>query len=148
MRKLVDSAREHGAARYFVSPKGENNSWTLVHLDDLGDLYARLLEGEAPGGILLLAVSDGPHRAWEIAEATSRAGGADGRGEARPLDEALEKLGDHAYALALNQRLTSERARRLLYWTPSPPSVSRSLREVLTRSNGVLRITVENGLAL
>lgn len=74
MRKLVDSAREHGAARYAVPPESENNSWTLVHLDDLGDLYARLLEGEAPGGILLLAVSDGPHQAREIAEATSRAG--------------------------------------------------------------------------
>ncbi len=100
MRKLVDSAREHGAARYVVPPESENNSWMPVHLDDLGDLYARLLEGEAPGGILLLAVSDGPHRAREIAEATSRAGGADGRGEAKPLDEALEKLGDHAYTLA------------------------------------------------
>jgi nucleoside-diphosphate-sugar epimerase len=74
--ELVDSARERGAARYVVPSEGENNSWTLVHLDDLGDLYLRLLEREAPGGTLLLAVSDGPHRAWEIAEAASRAGGA------------------------------------------------------------------------
>ena len=57
----------------------------------------------------------------------SRAGGADGRVEARPLDEALEKLGDHAYALALNQRLTSERARRILVCTPSAPSVFEEL---------------------
>ena len=127
MGELVDSARECGAARYVVPPEGENNSWTLVHLDDLGDLYVRLLEREAPGGTLLLAVSDGPHRAWEIAEAASRAGGADGRVEAWLLDEALEELGDHAYALALDQRLSSERARRLLGWTPSAPSVFEEL---------------------
>ncbi|MBA3471756.1 MAG: NAD(P)H-binding protein, partial [Rubrobacter sp.] len=127
--ELVDSARERGAARYVVPPEGENNSWALVHLDDLGDFYIRLLEGEAPGGTLLLAVSDGPHRVREIAEAASRAGGAGGRVEAWPLDEALEKLGDHAYALALDQRLSSERVRRLLDWTPSAPSVFEELED-------------------
>ena len=75
-----------------------------MRLDDLGNLYTRLLEGEAPGGTLLLAASDGSYRAREIAETASRAGGADGRIDARPLDEALEKLVDHVYALALDQR--------------------------------------------
>ena len=74
-----------------------------------------------------MAVSDGPHRAREIAEAASRAGGADGRVEARRLDEALEKLGDHAYALALDYSLTSERVRRILGWTLSAPSVFEEL---------------------
>ena len=146
MGELVDS--RESTARYVVSPEGENNSWTLVRLDDLGNLYIRLLEGEAPGGTPLLAVSDGSHRAREIAEVASRAGGADGRVEARRLDEALEKLGGHAYALALDYSLTSERVRRILGWTLWLPRYSRSLREVLTHSNGVLRITVENGLAL
>ena len=146
MGELVDS--RESTARYVVSPEGENNSWTLVRLDDLGDLYIQLLEGEAPGGTPLLAVSDGSHRAQEIAEVASRAGGADGRVEARRLDEALEKLGDHAYALALDYSLTSERVRRILGWTLWLPRYSRSLREVLTHSNGVLRITVENSLAL
>ena len=54
-------------------------------------------------------------------------GGTDGRVEAWPLDEELEKLGDHAYALALDQRLSGERARRLLGWTPSAPSVFEEL---------------------
>ena len=125
MGELVDS--RESTARYVVSPEGENNSWTLVRLDDLGDLYIRLLEGEAPGGAPLLAVSDGSHRAREIAEVASRAGGADGRVEARRLDEALEKLGDHAYALALDYSLTSERVRRILGWTLSAPSVFEEL---------------------
>ena len=108
-------------------PESENYSWTLVHLDELGGLYVRLLEGEAPGGTLLLATSDGSRRAREIAEPASRAGSADGRIETRPLYEALEKLVDHAYVLALDQRLTSERARRILGWTPSAPSVFEEL---------------------
>jgi nucleoside-diphosphate-sugar epimerase len=125
--ELVDPVRERSAARYVVLSEGESNLWTLVHLDDPGDLYVRLLEVEAPGGTLLLAVSNGPHRAREIAEAASRAGGAGGKVEAWQLDEALEKLGDHAYALALDQRLSCERARRLLGWTPSAPSVFEEL---------------------
>ena len=112
--ELVDPARECGAVRYVASHEGENNSWMLVHLDDLRDLYGRLLEGELSGGTLLLAVSDGPRRAREIAAAASRVGGADGRIEAWSLDEALEELGDHAYALALNQRISGERVRWLL----------------------------------
>ena len=99
----------------------------LVRLDDLGNLYIRLLEGEAPGGIPLLAVSGGSHWVREIAEVASRAGGADGRVEARWLDEALEKLGDHAYPLALDHSLTSERVRRILGWTLSAPSVFEEL---------------------
>jgi nucleoside-diphosphate-sugar epimerase len=98
-----------------------------VHLDDLGGLYVRLLEGEAPGGALLLAVGEGPHRAREIAEAASRAGGVDGRVEAWPPNEALETLDDYAYALVLDRRLSSDRARRLLGWTPSVPSVFEEL---------------------
>lgn len=60
--------RERGAARYVATPEGENNSWMLVHLDDLGGLYVRLLEGETPGGTLLLAVGDGPHLAREFVD--------------------------------------------------------------------------------
>ncbi len=125
--ELVDEARERGAARHVVPPGDKKNSWALVHLDDLGDLYFRLLEGDTPGGTLLIAVSDSPHPAREITEAASRAGGAGGRVEARPLDEALEELGDHAYALALNQRLSNEKARPLLGWTPSAPLVFEEL---------------------
>src|SRR4028118_1007791 len=111
VRKGVASAREHGAARYVVPPESENNSWTLVHLDELGGLYVRLLEGEAPGGTLLLATSDGSRRAREIAEPASRAGSADGRIETGPLYEALEKLVDHGDGAALGQRCHRRRGR-------------------------------------
>lgn len=126
VRKVVDSAREHGAARYVVPPKAKQLVDARASRRTRG-LYVRLLEGEAPGGTLLLATSDGSRRAREIAEPASRAGSADGRIETGPLYEALEKLVDHAYVLALDQRLTSERARRILGWTPSAPSVFEEL---------------------
>lgn len=88
-----------------------------MHLDDLGDLYVRLLADEAaaaPGGTVLLATSDGPHPVWRIAGAASRPGGAEGRIEVRPFDEAMEDLGDRAYARTLDQRLSGEKAQRLL----------------------------------
>lgn len=129
--ELVGSARERGAARHVVPPGGEN-SWTLVHRDDLGDLYARVLErggtrGDLPGGLLLIAAGGKPVRAREVAEAASRAAGAGGRVEAWPLEEAREELGAYADALALDQRLSGARARRALGWSPSAPSVFEEL---------------------
>lgn len=91
-------------------------------------MVGRLLAAaKVPWGRLLIAASDRPHPAREIAEAASRAGGAGGRVEVWVLDEALEELGDYAYALALNQRISSERARRILGWAPSAPSVFEEL---------------------
>ena len=99
-------------------------------------------------GDTFLAVSDGPHRAREIAEAASRAGGADGRVEAWPLDEALETLGDYACALVLDQRLSSERARRILGWTPSAPLVFEELERGSCSQERSVTHYCRNGLAL
>ena len=101
--------------------------WALVHLEDLGDLYARLLTGEVLGGTLLIATGNRPLLAREIAEAAKQAGGAGRKVEPWPLDEALEELGDYAYSLALNRRLSNEMAQRLLGWAPSAPSVFEEL---------------------
>lgn len=49
--------------------------------------------------------------------------GAGGRVEPWPLDEARVELGDYADALALNQRLSGSKARRLTGWTPSALTV-------------------------
>ncbi|QIN80913.1 NAD-dependent epimerase/dehydratase family protein [Rubrobacter marinus] len=126
--ELVGWARERGAGR-FVAPPGGEPSWTLVHRDDLGDLYALLLASELVGGTLLVAAGDGPHAARDVAAAASRAAGASDRAEPWPLDEAREELGDYADALALDQRLSSERARRTLGWAPSAPTVFDELRD-------------------
>ena len=96
-----------------------------MHRDDLGDLYARLLASDLAGGELLVAAGDAPYLTRDIAAASSRAAGAGGRVEPWPLDKAREKLGD--YALALDQRLPGEKARRSVGWTPSPPTVFEDL---------------------
>lgn len=123
---VVGRARDRGVGRFVSSPEGET-SWTLVHRDDLGDLYARLLVSELAGGTLLVAAGDGPYRVREVAVAASRAAGAGGRVEPWPLREAREELGDYADALALDQRFSGEKARRAVGETPSAPTVFEEL---------------------
>ena len=73
--EFSESARKEGAAR--VVGTGENR-WTLVHVDDLADLYLLALE-QAPGGHLAArrrrAVGEGP-RSGDSGEPRR---GADGR---------------------------------------------------------------------
>ena len=110
---FVRSAREHGAARMVGDG---NNRWTWVHVDDLADLYVRLLD--APAGTLVLAASGPAVRVREVAEAASRAAGAGGKVEATPLEQARANLGPYADALALDQQVTARRAAELPGWRP------------------------------
>jgi len=119
---FLQSAREHGAARMVGDG---SNRWTCVHVNDLADLYVRALS--APAGTLLYA-ADGPAVTMrEIAEAASRAAGADGRVEIVPVEEARKTMGLFADALALDQQISGERARRLLGWQPQGPTVLEDL---------------------
>jgi len=118
LQSFVQSAREHGAAR--VIGDGQNR-WTFVHVDDLADLYVRLLD--APPGTLLFAAHGPALRVREVAEAASGAAGAAGRVEFIPLADARLSLGPLADALALDQQISGERARRSLAWRPIAPSV-------------------------
>jgi nucleoside-diphosphate-sugar epimerase len=119
---FVQSAREHGAARVIGNGK---NRWTFVHLDDLADLYVRALG--AASGTLLFAAHGAAIRVREVAEAASRAAGADGRVEIVPVEEARKTMGPFADALALDQQISGGRARRLLGWQPQGPTVLEDL---------------------
>jgi nucleoside-diphosphate-sugar epimerase len=119
---FVRSAREHGAAR--VIGNGENR-WTFVHLDDLADLYVRALQAAA--GTLLFAAHGPAVRVREVAEAASRAAGADGKVETVPIEEARKTMGSFADALALDQQISGERAQRVLGWRPEGRSVLEEL---------------------
>ncbi len=122
---FVQSARQEGAAR--VIGDGSNH-WSLVDVDDVADLYVRALE-HAPAGTLLLAVAGPAVAVRDIAEAASRAAGADGRVRAWPLEEARQAMGPQADAFALDQHATAARATRLLGWTPHAPSVLDQLAQ-------------------
>lgn len=119
---FVQSAREHGAAR--VIGDGENR-WTFVHLEDLAALYVLALRAAA--GTLLFAAHGAGIRVRDVAEAASRAGGADGKVQTVPIEEARKTMGPFADALALDQQISGERAQRVLGWRPAGPSVLAEL---------------------
>lgn len=120
---LVRSARETGAARFVGDG---NNRWPLVHVDDLAELYRLALE-KAPAGALYIA-ADGPSISLrELATAASIGAGAKGKTQAWPLEEARNKLGAFADALAMDQQASGEKAKRELGWAPKSPSVLEDL---------------------
>ena len=120
---FVDSARQHGAARYVGTG---DNRWPFVHVDDLADLYLLALE-KAPPGTLLLAVSGPSYPVRDVAAAASRGAGAGGRTAAWPLDEARTQLGGYADALVLDQQASGKRAQQLLGWRPHRPNIMEDL---------------------
>jgi nucleoside-diphosphate-sugar epimerase len=116
---FVGSARETGVSRYLES--GQNH-WTLVHVDDLADLYVRALES-APAGTLLLGASGSPVTLRELAEGASRAAGLDGHALPWDIEDARGVLGAVADALLLDQRVSGKHAEELLGWRPSAPPI-------------------------
>lgn len=115
-----------------------HNRWTCVHRSDLAELYVRLLELAFSDPFLALpkeerlfhAVAGEPERVADMARAASRAaGGADAVGF-WPVDEAREKLGPFADALALDQVVCSCRSDEILGWRPRFRSFSRNAPEL------------------
>jgi nucleoside-diphosphate-sugar epimerase len=120
--EFTESARKKGAARFVGTGQ---NRWPLVHVDDLADLYALALERAAPG-TLLLGVHGPSQRVRDLAAAASRGAGAGGRTVAWPLEEARQKLGAYADALALDQQASGRRAEEL-GWRPHRPDALEDL---------------------
>lgn len=90
---------------------GENH-WPLVHVDDLAELYVRLVE-RAPAGSVFNATDASRLKQREIAEAASRAAGKEGKVAVQPPDGS-----PFHEALLLDQRISSEKARNDLDWRP------------------------------
>jgi nucleoside-diphosphate-sugar epimerase len=103
------TALKHGAAHTVGS--GENH-WPLVHVDDLAELYVRLVE-RGPAGSIYYAADVSRLTQREIAEAASRAAGKDGKVQPQQPDGS-----PYQEALALDQQVSSEKARNDLDWRP------------------------------
>jgi nucleoside-diphosphate-sugar epimerase len=99
------------------------NHWGLVHVEDLADLYVRALEA-APGS-RYIGVGPGEPTMRETIE--TLIGPVTG-----PVT--VDELGPIGEAFALDQRLTSARARRELGWEPA-----RGLADTLPRSGPAVR---------
>jgi len=103
------TALKHGAA-HTVGP-GENH-WPMVHIDDLAELYVRLVE-RAPAGSVYYASDASRLTQREIAEAAARGAGKDGKVQAQQPDGS-----PYQEALMLDQQISSEKARNDLDWRP------------------------------
>lgn len=103
------TALKHGAAHTVGS--GENH-WPLVHVDDLAELYVRLVE-RGPAGSIYYAADASRLTQREVAEAASRAAGKDGKVQAQQPDGS-----PYHEALMLDQQVSSEKARNDLDWRP------------------------------
>ena len=111
---LFGTALKHGSAQ--IVGEGANH-WPLVHLDDLAELYVRLVE-RAPAGSIFHATDASTHRLRDIAEAASRAAGKEGAVSVLPVEKARASMGPFADALALDQKVSSDKARTELDWRP------------------------------
>lgn len=121
----VQSAKEEGAARFVGAG---TNHWPVVHLDDLGELYA-LATAEAAPGAIFNAADETWFTVREMAEAASYGAGRNGAVTPWPLDQARQALGAFADALVLDSRLSSKRAHEQLGWLPSSVTILEDLRD-------------------
>jgi nucleoside-diphosphate-sugar epimerase len=118
LASLFASARKRGEVTW---PGTGEQSWGLVHVEDLAEAYRLAAErpDPAPGGPAggRFILNDGSEQtAREIAEAVARVTGVPAR--SWPRDEVLARLGLYGEALLSGQRVTAAKARRELAWTP------------------------------
>jgi nucleoside-diphosphate-sugar epimerase len=114
---LRAAARRLGAVPYAVGT--DDNRWSFVHVDDLADLFVLAIE-KAPGGEVFHAGAQSGIRTADIATAISHGMGLGGRTVTLDLPELEGALGMPAMARywAANSQSSSEKARRVLGWTP------------------------------
>jgi nucleoside-diphosphate-sugar epimerase len=122
--RLGALARKSGVACH-VGP-GEN-IWANVQIDDLVDLYLRVLD-KAPAGASYYA-ENGECSMRALCEAISHALGYGGRTQPMTKDEAIAEFGagPAAYTYGSNSRVRATRARRELGWLPHHNSLLESI---------------------
>jgi nucleoside-diphosphate-sugar epimerase len=121
---LAGMARQTGS----VSIVGDGrNHWPTVHVDDLATAYLSAVEQAASGdgrvtGQIFNVVTEEAVAVAEMGEAIRASVGAE-RVEPWPLDHARQSLGPFADALALDQAVSGQHARRVLGWEPQCPGL-------------------------
>jgi nucleoside-diphosphate-sugar epimerase len=119
---LLSSARTDGVARYVGT--GETR-WSTVHVDDVADLFLRVVETAASAGTLVHAVEDGAATFREIAEAIGRNAGVPAA--AMTPEEAAGVFGPLAGQLTRNLWVVPARAAELYGWHPASKGVLHEL---------------------
>jgi nucleoside-diphosphate-sugar epimerase len=115
-------ARETGSVAYIGDG---SNHVALVHVDDIADLYVRALA--APAGEAY-AGTNGEYLPFrEVAAALSTGLGLGGKTTSVSIETARQTMGPIADAFALDQRVSSEKARLDLGWIPNVTNAVKSL---------------------
>ena len=114
MHMLAGLARQAGCGR--TIGEGKNVS-SVVHVEDLADLFLRALE-HSPAGTLFNAASEEEPTMLDIASAIARTLDLSGPPSVWPVEEASAALGPLADGLAANKRISAARARHVLGWRP------------------------------
>jgi nucleoside-diphosphate-sugar epimerase len=103
-------------------PGDGENHWSSIHVEDLADLYARVVADPAAGE-LFVACGGTPQPLQKIALAVTKSCGIDGKVERLPLPQARERFGPVADCMAMDQRIASTKAARFFGWTAKRPSI-------------------------
>jgi nucleoside-diphosphate-sugar epimerase len=120
--RMFNDVRKHGV----VHAVNYDNAVTFVHVDDLADLYALVLQTPSASGLYFAATDTVP--ALEVARAVSVAAGLDG--EVEMVDHlTMRALNGRANELDFfaNCRASSQRAINELGWHPHRPGVIEEL---------------------
>jgi nucleoside-diphosphate-sugar epimerase len=121
---FVQTANEKGAGYYIGDGQ---NRWPTVHVEDLADLYVRLIEKGVSG--LYHGVEGSSVRVREIAAAASFGAGAGGKTASWTPVEAADRFGGALVeALLLDQVVSGEKAKRELGWDPKAVPLVEDLR--------------------
>jgi nucleoside-diphosphate-sugar epimerase len=112
---LIALSRESGAGRHVGSGR---NIWSNVHIDDLVELYLLALESAQAGSFFFAEQGEAELR--DIAVWISNMLGFGGATAPISIDEAALRWGSEAahFAFGSNSRVSAEKARRMLNWSP------------------------------
>jgi nucleoside-diphosphate-sugar epimerase len=115
-------AEEAGA----VSFVGDGaNRWSMVHVDDVANLYRLVVEKKASG--IFHGVDGTPARVADLAKAASLAAGTDGKTKSVSVEAARAKMGPMADAVVMDQVVVTKRSREL-GWKPAHASFEESAK--------------------
>jgi nucleoside-diphosphate-sugar epimerase len=119
---FIAPARTQGSVRYIGDG---TNHWSIVHVDDLAELYALALG--APAGAVFAGVGDHGLTVAGLLPALCEAAGCPERAESVALEQARAEIGPIADCFALDQQVSGARARAQLGWNPPARDVLAEL---------------------
>ena len=112
---MFEEAKSHGRIRVIG---GEDVRWPLVHRDDLGVLYALMLEKGRPGDTYCAAAVEG-FPVGRMARAIAKKFDLSAEIGVMPVREAMSTLGEWYEGFVIDQQMSGRKATLELGWSPT-----------------------------